>query len=133
MQADLGVDDEQQQVGLVDRRRDLAADLDVHRRLRIVGHTAGVDQPERAAVPVGAREMAVARRARFFGDDGLLVADDAVEQRRLSDVRPADERDDGYAHAACRPLSTGSPSCASTSMKSYDGIDRHGQRLAHAR
>ena len=29
----------------------------------------------------------------------LVVADDAVEQRRLADVRPADERDDGNRSA----------------------------------
>ena len=72
MHARLRVDDEQQQVGFVDRLVDLAADLDVHRHVRIVGQAAGVDEPERAAVPLGSREVAVARGARLLADDGAV-------------------------------------------------------------
>src|SRR5262249_42570461 len=117
MQAYSRVDDEQQQIRFADRFIDLATNLDVHRHARIIGNAAGIDEPERTPGPVGLGKMAVARGARFFGDDRAVVADDPVEQRRLADVGPADERDDGNrAHAA-----TGSPSCTSTSTKSYEG------------
>ena len=109
MHADLRIDDEQQQVGLVDRLVHLPPDLDVHRHARIVGDAAGVDEPELRGRPFGSREMAVARRARLLADDRAVVADDAVEERRLPDVRPADERDDRNVHAATA-ASRGSPS-----------------------
>ena len=63
------------------------------------------------------REVAVARRSRFLGDDGAFVADDAIEQRRLPDVRAADQCNNRNAHAAAS-ATRGSPSCTSTSMKS---------------
>src|SRR5687768_100956 len=121
MDADLRVDDEEGHVRLFDRGRDLTANLAVHWRARIVGQSAGVDEPERPAIPLGTREVAIARRPRFLGDDRAVVADDAVEQRGLADVGAPDERDDRDAHAACGPVSAGSPSWASTSMKSYEG------------
>ena len=118
-----------EQVRLVRSPRHLAADLEVHRRLRIVGQSAGVDEPERAAVPLGHREMAVARRPRLLGDDGAVVPDDAIEQRGLSDVRPPDECDDWNAHAGAPP-----PVRLAAREQHVDEVvrreDRHGQRLA---
>ena len=70
------------------------------------------------------REMPVARRARFFGDDRAVVADDAVEQRGLSDVRPADQCDDGNAHAAAS-ATRGSPSCDEHVDEVVGRIHRH--------
>ena len=119
MHADLRIDDEQHQVGFLDGLLDLLANLEVHRERRIFAEAAGVDEPEGAAVPFGAREMAVARRARLVAHDGRVAADDAIEQRRLADVGPADDGDDGEAHAApAVAVSSGDPSSSSTSMKS---------------
>ena len=38
--------------------------------------------------------LAVARDARLLFDDRVALADDAVDERRLADVRPPDDRDD---------------------------------------
>src|SRR6185295_16759316 len=124
--ADARVDDEENQIRFADRLTDLTADLDVHWRARIVGDAAGVDEPEMTPGPIGLREVAIARRAGFLGDDGAVVADDAIEERRLADVRPSDECDDGDCHVwATRRLGDSATrlpsSCASTSMKLYDG------------
>ena len=52
---------------------------------------AGVDDRERAAVPVGVVGDAVAGHAGDVLDDGLAAADDPVDQRRLADVGAADD------------------------------------------
>ena len=116
MQSDFGVDDHQQQIGLANRLDDLAPDLEVHRNVRIVGQPAGIHQPELPAVPVRAREMAIARGARLVADDRAVIADDAVEKGRLADVRPADDCNYRDIHAA-----TASASAARKSTKSYEG------------
>src|SRR5437867_670804 len=69
---------------------------------------------ERAAlaVPLGPGEVAGARAAGAHVRDGLAPADDAVEQRGLTDVGPADDGHRGQAHH------TGTPCCASASAKS---------------
>jgi hypothetical protein len=54
----------------------------------------GVDHPERAVVPLGAREVAVARGAGLLAHDGAVLTEDAIEQRALPDVRAPDECDD---------------------------------------
>ena len=66
-------------------RRDLAAPPDAGR----------VDEDDLAAAPRQPRVDGVARRARDLGDDRPLLAEQRVEQARLADVRPADERDRG--------------------------------------
>ena len=122
MHAGLGVHHREEQVGLVDRLEDLLADLRVHGAPRVLGQSAGVDEPERPAGPVGAREVAVPRRPRLVGDDRRVVSDNAVEERRLADVRTADDGDHRQSHAAAAPDATlPAPSGASASMKSYDG------------
>ena len=67
---------------------------------RIVGQSAGIHEPELTSVPLRAREMAVACRARFVAHDRAVFTDDAIEERRLADVRTANERDDGNVHAS---------------------------------
>ena len=56
---------------------------------------AGVDDDERAAVPVGLEHLAVAGDAGLLLDDRVAPADEAVDQRRLADVGAADDGDDG--------------------------------------
>src|SRR3954452_22630378 len=109
MKSDLGVDDEPQEVSFANRFVHLAADLDVHWQPRIVGDSAGVHEPELTTRPVGLREMPIARRPGFFRDDGAVIADDAVEERRFPDIRTANERNDRSVHAAT-PARRGSPS-----------------------
>src|SRR5688500_4577780 len=94
------VDYEHEKIGLLDCLHHLTLDLDVHRNPWIVGEPAGVHEPELTAVPLGAREMPVARGPGFVAYNGAVVADDAVEQSRFADVRPADKRDNGQVHAA---------------------------------
>ena len=113
MQSGLRVDHQHQEIGFLDRLQHLPLDLEVHRHARIVGQPAGIDQPELTAVPFRAREMAVAGGARLVAHDGAVLTDDPVEERRLADVRAADECDDGKVHAST-PLASDS----STSMKS---------------
>ena len=50
---------------------------------------------EPAAGPVGVVGHAVARDPGDVLDDGLAATEDAVDQRRLADVGPPDDRDDG--------------------------------------
>jgi hypothetical protein len=101
----LRVDDEQDHVRLLDRHGDLLPDLAIHGEVRVVGQSARVHQPERAAVPLRLREVAIARGTRLLAHDRFIVADDAVEQRRLAHVGAPDQGDDGHAHAAPRLLS----------------------------
>ena len=64
---------------------------------------AGVDDGERAAVPVGVVGDPVAGHARHVLDDRLAAADDPVDQRRLADVGPADDGQDGNRPGHARP------------------------------
>ena len=103
--ADRGVDHEQHEVGLVDGGLDLLADL----RLEIVAArhpAAGVDHTERHTEPLGFELLAVARDTGPVLDDRRLLADDAIEQRALADVRPPDDhhrRQLELAHAVADP------------------------------
>jgi hypothetical protein len=88
------VDDEDEEVGLADRALGLAVDAGadhVARRDRI--EPAGVDHAQRAAEVVDVAVAAVAGQARRVVDERGPAADEPVEQRRLADVGPADERD----------------------------------------
>ena len=122
--AGAGVDDEEHEVGLGDRGarllRDLAGD-----RMRVDDvDAAGVDQQEVEPVPLRDQLLAVARRALRLVHHRLARRGEPVDQRRLADVREADDRDRalqfdrglrGLAHTggvafsgrpfACRPAS----------------------------
>ena len=113
MQPRLGIDDQHQQIGFVNGLKNLTLDFEVHRYTRIIGQAAGVNQPELSAVPFRSGKVSVAGRAGFFADDGVVLAYNAVEQRRLANVGATDERDDREVHAA-----TPTSSDARTSMKS---------------
>ena len=92
--ADHRVDDEQHDVAEVDRDLGLCG----HRRVDAAGvglPAAGVDEREAARHPLGLVGHAVAGDTGGVFDDGLAAAEDAVHQRRLADVRAADDRDDG--------------------------------------
>ena len=99
-QATANVDDEDHRVGLG------------HRLARLLGHfgddatgfvgleAAGVDDDELAAVQLCIAVVPVAREPGEIGDDGIAALRDSVEQRRLADVGPSDERDHGL-HRQC--------------------------------
>ena len=113
---DGAVDDEQHDVGVAHGGLDLAADLGLE--VGAAGHpAAGVDDAERHAEPLGLERLAVAGDARAVLDDGRLLADDAVEQRRLADVGPADDGTTGGqgGHARSRARRRAWPSVATTS------------------
>ena len=65
---------------------------------------ARVDQQEAPAVPLGLDLLAVARDARLLVHDGLARAGQAVDERRLADVRVADDGDLGQGHQRSLPL-----------------------------
>ncbi len=92
-----GVDDEHGDVR--PRHRALGQD-DAHRLdLPADRHAAGppharrVDDPKRALVPLQHHVDRVARRARHLAHHHALFAQQAVDERRLPDVRPADDGD----------------------------------------
>ncbi len=111
-----------QKIRFPDRFVDLAADLPVHWRARIVGDAAGVDEPEWTPCPLRLSEVPIARRAGLLRHDRGVVLDDAVEERGFADVRSADQCHDWNAHAAAPSRRAAPvPSCVRTSTKSYDG------------
>ena len=94
-EAGLAVDDEDDRVGLLGGHEGLRAD----RGLELVGglarlDTAGVDEQEVDAVPVGVVVAAVARDAARLVHDGVGGLGDAVHERRLAHVRATDDSDD---------------------------------------
>ena len=99
------VHDEQREVGVLERRQRLAADLLGHLVLAGEVHAARVDQREADSVPVGVDLLAVARDARLLVHHGLARAGEPVHERRLADVRIADDRD-GWGRLIAAPAST---------------------------
>ena len=99
-----GVDHEDDDVGLADGDVGLLAGVvgDLGERFGldflIVLQTAGVDKRELDPAPIGRAVDAVARRSWLVLDDGAPFADQAIEQRGLADVRPADDCDDWSCH-----------------------------------
>ena len=116
----LRVDDEEDEVGLLDGRARLLGDRARHRRLIRDVDAAGVDQQEALAVPVADELLAVARDARRLVHDRAARAGEPVDERRLADVREADDRDGAdeavlFAHGGVSPF--GRPrACTSASQ-----------------
>ncbi len=93
--ADRGIHDEQHGVGDLDR--DLGLGGDALGQPAGVGVPAtGVDDRERAAVPVGVVRHPVAGHAGHVLDDSFPATDDAVDQGRLADVGAPDHSENGY-------------------------------------
>ena len=90
-----GVDDEEDDVGLLDGDAGLVLDPLLDLRAGLELEAAGVDHREVAAAPVGGAVDAVAGRAGQILDDRDPLTDETVEQRGLADVRAADDGDDG--------------------------------------
>ncbi len=97
--ADLGVDDEDDRVGGLDRVLGLRGHGGVDPE-DVLLPAAGVDDLEPAPGPLGLVGHTVTRDAGLVLHDGLAAADDAVDESRLADVRPAHDGEDGQ-----RPVS----------------------------
>ena len=96
-QAGRRVDQEEDDVRLADGQPGLLLDLLLDGVPGATLEAAGVDDHEASVVPLGGGVEAVARRPRPILDDGRALADDAVEERALADVRAADDGDHGQA------------------------------------
>ena len=90
-----GVGHEEDDVGVGERGGGLVADLDRHRVVGEEVEAAGVDDRERHPVPLRDGVLAVAGDPGLVVDDGLAPPHEAVEERGLADVRPADDGHDG--------------------------------------
>ena len=92
------VDDEGDEVGVVHRGQHLPAHA-LDERLGGAGiKAAGVDDRRLPALEMDLAVEAVAGHARRIAHDRLAASDEAVEQRGLADVRPANDRDYGAQH-----------------------------------
>ena len=91
----LRVEQQHDDVGVLDRlqRLDHREFLDRLDHLAAAAHAGGVDQRVAAAVALEIEVDRIARRARLVEGDHPLLAEQRVDERRLADVRPADDRD----------------------------------------
>src|SRR5438552_3717342 len=94
------VDDEGDEVGVFHGCQHLAAHA-LDERLRRAGiEAARADHRRLPALELDLAVEAIARHARRVTDERLPASDEAIEQRGLPDVRPADDRDYGAEHTA---------------------------------
>ena len=98
------VDDEQHKVGLIDRSECLLGDLVAERASIGLVHPTRVDETEPRARPLAEELLAIARDARGLVDDGRATLREPVDQRRLADVREADDRDGAGDLPGCLDL-----------------------------
>ncbi len=89
------VDHEQDRVAIDERRFRLRAHAPGERFRIALFKTGGVDDGEGEVRDPAFALAAVARDARLVVDERQPAADQPVEQRRLADIRPADDRDFG--------------------------------------
>ena len=100
MEAGLGVDDHDDDVGRIGGGLGLAASrIGEFEAVRHVG--AGVDarridEAKSSPAPVGERVEAIPRDAGRVLDDRQPAADQAVEEGALADVRTSDDRNGGW-------------------------------------
>src|SRR2546422_65780 len=88
------------EVGARHGRRPLAAPARDERLRRAGIEAARVDHRRLPALELDLAVEAIARHARRVTDERLPASDEAIEQRGLADVRPADDRDYGAEHTA---------------------------------
>ena len=98
------IDDEDDRVGLGDGLLGLARHL-AHDAGRVLGlEAAGIDDDELVPADLRVAVVAIARQAGEVGDDRVARLGQAIEERRLADVRPADQGDDGLHEAVAATL-----------------------------
>ena len=96
------VDDEEDRVAVEQRGLGLRAHAAGERLGIALFEPGGVDDGEGEIDEPRLALAAVARHARLIVDERELPADQPVEQRRLADVRPADDRDLAHGRSAFR-------------------------------
>ena len=115
------VDDEEHEVGLGDRAARLVGHLLRERRRIDDVDAARVDEQETLAGPLADDLLAVSRHAGRLVDDGLPRAGQAIDERRLADVRKADDGDGPEqlvgAHGGVATAGRSPASCSSTSQR----------------
>src|SRR5205814_9566210 len=74
-------------------RAQLRVELDALAMLALAAQSGRVDEDDRPISALEDRVDCVARRSRDVRHDHALTADDRVQQRRLADVRPTEDRD----------------------------------------
>src|SRR5688572_10880152 len=121
-EAGAAVDDEDDGVGLDHCLFGLARHLDEDALRRARLETAGVDRDEGTRTVARLSVMPVARHARHVVHDGVAASREAVKERRLADVRPADDGDDRL-HSA-RATSPPSTVCTRIPAPSARGVAR---------
>ena len=84
------------------QRPQLRVVLDALALTALPAETGGVDQDERRLAAPQHGVDRVPGRPRDVGDDHPLLADDRVQQARLADVRPAEDRDPDRVFADAR-------------------------------
>ena len=94
-----GLDDEQRHVAILERLVDLPRHEPMQRALRAARMPRRVDEHGLIGAAIQHAEHALPRRVRLVRDDAELLADEGVQQRRLADVRPADDRHEAAAAA----------------------------------
>src|SRR5207245_8942324 len=99
------------------------------RTVSTVHEAAIVQEPKGLAVPLRPGEVAVAGDSRPLVHDRIAPADDAVEQRGLADVGPAD---DGHGGEASHTATSCAPSASAKSCESLSGMGRPAARSCAA-
>ena len=99
------IDQHQREVALGDRGQRLARHLGIDAGL-LAAEPPGVDQDEAVLTGAELAVLAIAREPRDVGNQRIAAARETVEQRRLADVGPSYQRDDGQHRGASQRLST---------------------------
>ena len=92
--ADAGIDDEEDHVGVADGGLRLGAHAAEERFLVGLLEPCGVDDAEFQVAEPSLALAAVSGDARLVVDERELLADEAVEQGRLADIGPPDDGDE---------------------------------------
>src|SRR5690606_22894039 len=98
------IDDEDHDVGLLERRVDLL--LDERLEAAAGAEAARVDHEVGTVTEACVAVAAIAGDAGVVRDERIAGARQAIEQRRLTDVRPADQRDGREHRSAPQPRSS---------------------------
>ena len=94
LRPDPRVDDEDHRIGCRDRQLGLLGDLGSH-ALGVRSPAAGIHEHELTPIPCVVVGDAISGHTRHILNHGFPATDHAIYQRRLTDIRPTNHRDDG--------------------------------------
>src|SRR5690606_5169653 len=120
----LAVHQQEDHVRFLHRGERLLADAPVHGLVAAFDDPPGIHDEEAPPAPLRVREVAIAGHTRAVVDDREPTTDHAVEEGRLADVRPPDDRDHGKG--AAHDL----PSARSAAVISWPVATRAGPTLS---